>query len=106
MSHIAHGKIYLLPTTLGGETTTDIIPPDVAKIATTFRYFAVEDIKMARRYLRKLDREFPIDESTFFILNKKTPQDELYQMIKPVLNGNNLNLKHAFYPQLNNLLFL
>ena len=90
MSHIAHGKIYLLPTTLGGETTSDIIPPDVAKLATTFRYFAIEDIKMARRYLRKLDREFPIDESTFFILNKNTPQDELYKMIKPVLSGENL----------------
>ena len=84
MSHIAHGKIYLLPTTLGGETTTDIIPADVANLAKSFRNFAVEDVKMARRYLRKLDREFPIDDSTFFILNKKTPQDELYKMIKPV----------------------
>ena len=46
MSHIAHGKIYLLPTTLGGETTTDIIPADVAKLAVSFRHFAVEDVKL------------------------------------------------------------
>lgn len=90
MSHIAHGKIYLLPSTLGGETTSDIIPNDVAQLASNFRCFAVEDIKSARRYLRKLDREFPIDDSTFFILNKKTPMDELYKMIKPVLNGQDL----------------
>ncbi len=90
MSHVAKGKIYLLPSTLGGETTTDIIPPDVASIAIQLRCFAVEDIKSARRYLRKLDREFPIDDSTFFILNKKTPIDELQKMLKPVLNGQDL----------------
>ena len=90
MSHIAHGKIFLVPTTLGGETISDIIPQDVISITKNIRFFAVEDIKMARRYLRKLDREFPIDDSTFFILNKNTPQDELYKMIKPVLNGENL----------------
>ena len=50
MSHISQGKIYLLPTTLGGETTSDIIPQDVANLAISFRFFAVEDIKRARRY--------------------------------------------------------
>ena len=84
---IVKGKIYMLPSTLGGESVTDIIPADVISIATSIRFFAVEDIKMARRLLRKMDREFPIDESKFFILNKKTPTDELYKMLKPVLNG-------------------
>ncbi|MBI1837543.1 MAG: SAM-dependent methyltransferase [Flavobacteriia bacterium] len=84
---IIKGKIYMLPSTLGGESVTDIIPADVISIATSIRFFAVEDVKMARRLLRKMDREFPIDESTFFILNKKTPTDELYKMLKPVLKG-------------------
>ncbi len=65
---MASGKLYLLPTTLGSETTPHVIPAEVADIAKRTRYFAVEDLKSARRYLRKLDREFPIDDSTFFIL--------------------------------------
>jgi 16S rRNA (cytidine1402-2'-O)-methyltransferase len=92
MSHIAKGKIYLIPSTLGGETTSDIIPKDVAEKTTSLRSFAVEDIKAARRYLRKLDREFPIDESKFFILNKKTKLDEIQKIINYVLQGNDLGI--------------
>jgi len=92
MSHIAKGKIYLLPTTLGGETTSDIIPKDVAEKTTSLRTFAVEDLKSARRYLRKLDREFPIDDSKFFILNKKSKIDEIQKMIQFVLQGNDLGI--------------
>jgi 16S rRNA (cytidine1402-2'-O)-methyltransferase len=86
------GKIYLIPNTLGGETIDDIIPVDVANIATALRFFAVEDLKAARRYLRRLDREFPIDDCTFFILNKKTPKEEVYKMLKPVLAGENMGI--------------
>ena len=68
---MAKGIIYLVPTTLGGESIQDLVPEDVRKAVIELRYFIVEDIKSARRFLRKLDREFPIDDSTFFILNKK-----------------------------------
>lgn len=87
---MAKGKLYLLPTTLGSEGWQHVIPEEVAQIARELRYFAVEDLKSARRYLRKLDRSFPIDDSTFFILNKKTPPDELYRMIKPLKEGHNV----------------
>ena len=67
---MSHAKLFLLPSTLGSESTKAVIPSDVASMVSDFRYFAVEDVKAARRYLRKLDREFPIDDSTFFILKK------------------------------------
>ena len=66
---ISRGKVYLIPNTLGGESTKDIIPQEVADLAVSLRHFAVEDIKSARRLLRKMDREFPIDESQFFEIN-------------------------------------
>jgi 16S rRNA (cytidine1402-2'-O)-methyltransferase len=87
---MAKGKLYLLPTTLGSEGWQHVIPEEVAQLARELRFFAVEDLKSARRYLRKLDRSFPIDDSTFFILNKKTPPDELYRMIKPLKEGHDL----------------
>lgn len=87
---MAAGKLYLLPTTLGSETTSHVIPAGVAEIARQIRVFAVEDIKSARRFLRKLDREFPIDDSTFFILNKKTPHEDLNKMLKPVREGKDI----------------
>ncbi len=92
MSKTAKGVIYLIPNTLGGETVNDIIPQDVMSIATSLRHFAVEDIKAARRLLRKFDRSFPIDECTFFILNKKKAQDNIHKIISCILEGNNIGI--------------
>ena len=83
-------NVYLIPNTLGGESLSDIIPVDVQTIAISLRTFFVEEIRSARRLLRKMDREFPIDDSTFFILNKKTAPENLNQMLKPVREGHDI----------------
>ncbi|MDX1651341.1 MAG: SAM-dependent methyltransferase [Brumimicrobium sp.] len=84
------GRLYLLPTTLGSEQWQHVIPSEVASLASETRHFAVENVKSARRYLRKLDRNFPIDDSTFFELNKKTAPEELSSMLRPLKEGFNL----------------
>ncbi|HLW39289.1 MAG TPA: SAM-dependent methyltransferase [Brumimicrobium sp.] len=81
------GRLYLMPTLMGSEHWEHVIPTEVAEIAKKTRHFAVENIKTARRYLRKLDREFPIDDSTFFILNKKTNPRDLQKMLVPLKDG-------------------
>ena len=81
------GKLYMAPNTLGSDTWGHVIPTEVAKTITDARCFAVEDIKNARRYLRKLDREFPIDASEFFIINKKTKFDNLHIIIQKLSAG-------------------
>ena len=86
------GTIYLIPTTLGGETVTDIIPTDVQNKVVNLRCFIVENIKSARRFLRKIDRTFPIDDCEFFILNHRTDASELYSFIQPSLNGQDIGL--------------
>lgn len=84
------GRLFLLPTLMGSENWEHVIPQEVAEIAKKTRYFAVENIKTARRYLRKLDREFPIDDSTFFILSKKTQEHELGAMLAPLKEGHDV----------------
>lgn len=81
------GQLFLLPCPISEEDFKLVIPEEVVKRVQSFRYFAVEDLKSARRFLRRMDRSFPIDDSTFFILNKKTPSDQLEKMIEPLLNG-------------------
>lgn len=87
-----NGKIYMMPNTLGGETTKDIIPQEVADLASGLRAFAVEDIKSARRLLRKIDREFPIDKCEFYFLNKHTPIEDLHKILKVLSRGDNLGI--------------
>ncbi len=86
------GKLYLIPNTLGGETTEDIIPTEVARIATELRCFAVEDIKSARRLLRKMDRSFPIDESTFVVMTKSSTTQDIYPAIAALKKGENIGI--------------
>lgn len=91
-NEIVNGKIFMIPNTLGGESTSDIIPQGVAEITVGLRAFAVEDIKSARRLLRKIDREFPIDESEFFFLNKHTPIEDLQAILKVVHKGKDIGI--------------
>jgi len=86
------GNLYLIPNTLGGESVSDILPADVQKIATSLRYFAVEEIKSARRLLRKMDRTFPIDDSQFFIINKHMKESELMKILLILIKGENIGI--------------
>tara|TARA_R110002050_G_scaffold60241_2_gene133755 strand:- start:1701 stop:2414 length:714 start_codon:yes stop_codon:yes gene_type:complete len=86
------GILYLIPTTLGGETVNDIIPADVQAKVVELRIFIVENIKSARRFLRKVDRSFPIDDCEFFVLNHRTDPGELYSFIRPAIDGKNIGL--------------
>lgn len=81
------GVVYLIPNTLGGESTADILPQEVMQIATKLRVFAVEEIKSARRLLRKMDRNFPIDDCTFKIVNKNTKESELMDLLLLLIKG-------------------
>jgi 16S rRNA (cytidine1402-2'-O)-methyltransferase len=86
------GKLYLIPNTLGGETLQDIIPTEVIKQTLGLRIFAVEEIKSARRLLRKMDREFPIDDCTFYALGKHAGVDDLPKILYALRNGNDVGI--------------
>jgi 16S rRNA (cytidine1402-2'-O)-methyltransferase len=86
------GKLFLIPNTLGGESVKDIIPQDVISIATSLRIFAVEEIKSARRLLRKMDREFPIDECHFVQMNKHSGEKEMMEILMKLIKGENAGI--------------
>lgn len=81
------GKLYLIPTTLGGETINDVIPANVIDQTREIDHFIVEDIRTARRYLSKLKPIVPINEIQFFELNEHTTQIEAEKLIAPLLQG-------------------
>ncbi len=81
------GNLYLIPTTLGESATTHVIPSDVADIVKNIKYFIVENIRTARRYLRKLDAQLNIDELHFFELNQHTDSHVIEGYLDPVFQG-------------------
>ena len=86
------GGLYLIPTTLGDTETDKILPRGNADIITSIRYFIVENIRTARRFLKKINRDIIIDELTFFELNEHTKPEEIAQFLQPLKTGNDMGV--------------
>jgi 16S rRNA (cytidine1402-2'-O)-methyltransferase len=82
-----NGRIYLIPVTLGGDDFLKVIPEKVINLTRQLRYFIVEDIRSARRYLRLIDREFPINDSVFYELNEHTGEADIAHFLEPAYRG-------------------
>ena len=86
------GTLYLIPNTLGGESIEDIIPQTVQEESKSLRHFMVENLKSARRLLRKIDRQFPIDDSLFIEMNKRSNEQDTMKALKWLIEGNNVGV--------------
>jgi 16S rRNA (cytidine1402-2'-O)-methyltransferase len=86
------GSIYLVPVTLGGDDFTGVIPERAINLTRRLRYFIVEDIRSARRYLRLIDKGFPIDDSIFYVLNEHTVESEISGYLEPAIRGHDLGI--------------
>jgi len=84
------GKLYLVPNHLGNENTSITIPTEVATLACRSRFFIVENIRTARRYLKLLDRDMNIDASTFFVLDKHTSPKDYASFLEPAKQGHDI----------------
>jgi 16S rRNA (cytidine1402-2'-O)-methyltransferase len=87
-----NGRIYLIPVTLGGDDFSKVIPEKVLTITRLLRFFIVEDIRSARRYLRLIDKEFPINDSVFFELNEHTGDTDISHFLEPVFKGHDIGV--------------
>ncbi|MBP5306717.1 MAG: SAM-dependent methyltransferase [Paludibacteraceae bacterium] len=86
------GTLYLIPNTLGDCNPSKVIPSYVYDVVRPLRHFIVEDIRTARRYLRKLHRDFPIDDCSFLTLNQHTDRKRLDAFLTPLLQGHDVGV--------------
>lgn len=79
--------LYLIPVTLGDTPIESVLPQYNKQIIVQIKHFIVEDIRSARRFLKKVDREIDIDTLTFYPLNKHTSPEEISGYLKPLTQG-------------------
>jgi len=84
--------LYLIPTTLGECDLNAVLPEKNNIITNKLRHFIVEDVRTARRFLRKVDRQFPIDDCSFFELNQHTTPEEISKYLQPMALGNDMGI--------------
>lgn len=78
--NMTNKTLYLIPTSLGDNYET--IPSYVRDVCLSLDIFIVENLRSARRYLRKIGYEKDFDsEVTFFELNKHTKEE-----LEPIYN--------------------
>ena len=79
--------LYLIPVTLGETSIEQVLPSYNNEIIMGIRHFIVENIRSARRFLRQTDREFPIDDCTFFEMGKHADEKLFSQYLQPLREG-------------------
>ena len=78
--------LYLIPTSLGDTAFEKILPANNTVIVSAIKHFIVEDVRTARRFLKKTNPAINIDELTFYTLNQHTSPEAISDFLKPLHN--------------------
>lgn len=84
--------LYLIPVTLGDTSIEAVLPSGNKDVILQIRHFIVEDVRSARRFLKKVDRDIDISALTFYELNKHTSAADLSGYLDPLLVGESMGV--------------
>lgn len=82
--------LYLLPSTLADTPPTEVMPERNIEIARSVTHFIVENIRTARRFLKRCDRNIDIDSLTFYVLDEHTAHADIPAMLTPMEQGHSM----------------
>lgn len=79
--------LYLIPVPLGDTPIDQVLPAYNREVIAGIRYFVVENVRSARRFLKKSNPDICIDGLTFYELNRHTPATEVSSYLNPLRQG-------------------
>ena len=79
--------LYLIPSNLSEMPVSEVLPAAVIELLPQIKHFIVENVRTARRFLKKCDHSIVIDELQFFELNQHTSPDAIPSFLAPLENG-------------------
>ncbi|MCQ2288033.1 MAG: SAM-dependent methyltransferase [Muribaculaceae bacterium] len=80
--------LYLIPVQLSDGDLATVLPAANTAIVRQIKHFIVENLRSARRFLKKCDRDINIDELTFYELNRHTDPKDISSYLAPLEAGN------------------
>jgi 16S rRNA (cytidine1402-2'-O)-methyltransferase len=86
------GILYLIPSLIGDSPVNHSIPDYNHEIIRKLNHFIVEEIRSARRFLRKTSPTLPIDDLNFLLFNEHTNPDEIPFFLEPLMQGHDVGL--------------
>ena len=85
-------SLFLIPVTLGDTEHRKVLPEYNRDIILQIKYFIVENVRTARRFLKKTEPSIVIDELTFYELNKHTSPEDISDYLAPLAKGENMGI--------------
>ena len=79
--------LYLIPVTLSDVPLSQVLPAANIKVVRGIRHFIVENVRSARRFLKRCDRDIDIDGLTFYELNRHTDPKDIASYLAPLETG-------------------
>lgn len=86
-NYYMQASLFLIPVTLGETSIDQVLPAYNREIILDIKHFIVENIRSARRFLKKTDASINIDELTFYELNKHTKPEQIENYLDPIKQG-------------------
>lgn len=79
--------LYLIPVNISEAPLDDVIPAGNLPVVKSIRHLIVENVRTARRFLKRWDRTFDIDSITFYELNGHTDPKDISSYLEPLRKG-------------------
>ena len=84
--------LYLIPVTLGDTEIRNVLPDYNHDVILGIKHFVVENIRSARRFLKKVEKSIDIDQLTFYELNRHTDRKIIGDFLKPLEEGQSVGI--------------
>ena len=84
--------LYLIPVELGDTPQERVLPPYNHDVILKIRHFIVEEVRSARRFLKRVDRDIDIDVLTFYPMGKHADAALFAQYLKPLEAGESIGV--------------
>lgn len=81
------GRVILFPSLLAPVAPCDVLPAANIALIREVKYFVVEELRTARRFLKACDKSIDIDSLHFSVLNEHTSPGDVETMLTPALEG-------------------
>jgi 16S rRNA (cytidine1402-2'-O)-methyltransferase len=86
------GTLYLIPSSLGESLPASVFPPGNSEIIRSIKYFIVEEIRTARRFLKKICPEIDIDSLSFTLYNEHSSPTDASSFLEPLMKGHDAGI--------------
>lgn len=85
-------SLFLIPVELGDTPQERVLPAYNREVILKIRHFIVEEVRSARRFLKRVDRDINIDELTFYPMGKHADAALFAKYLKPLEAGESVGV--------------